>query len=287
MAPPKLNFALSCQDLLEFQGSGIAGPFRLLADHEVEAVLRKLSIAKAKLFFWHRILSRSLFLTKFFRDARWGKATWHKGMHLVSPTAYALSTNEAILDKIQSILGPNLVQWGTDFISQKPGRLHRWHVDADCLECEGITVWLALDNLNDMTAMKVISGSHRLRVHPAQLSSSCGLDTSDDDAVVKSALELDSTCELKTLKAKPGEFFIFFGQVWHSIRNRSQHPRSAITFQYSPTRAKVKMPAAGYEFPFVWDSRPVPCCLVRGIDEFGLNLLVNPPVAAEPPARAE
>ncbi len=107
MAEPKLRFALSCLDLLELQKSGIAGPFPLLADHQVGAVLRKLSIAKAKLFFWHRILSRSLFLTKFFRDARWGKATWHKGMHLVSPTAYALSTNEAILDKIQSILGPN------------------------------------------------------------------------------------------------------------------------------------------------------------------------------------
>jgi hypothetical protein len=120
-----------------------------------------------------------------------------------------------------------------------------------------------------------------IRAHPAQLGSSCGLDTSDDDAVLKSARELDSTCELKTLKAKPGEFFIFFGQVWHSIENRSQHSRSAITFQYSPTRAQVKMPAAGYEFPFVWDSRPVPCCLLRGIDEYGRNLLVNPPLAAE------
>jgi hypothetical protein len=62
-----------------------------------------------------------------------------------------------VLDKLQSILGPNLVQWGADFISQKPGRLHRWHVDADCLHCEGLTVWLALDNLNEMTAMKVIA----------------------------------------------------------------------------------------------------------------------------------
>jgi hypothetical protein len=279
MTETNLKFALSCEDLLKFHASGIAGPFRLLPDHEVKPVLRKLSIAKAKLFFWHRILSRSLLLRNFFAHARWGKATWHKGMHLISPVAYSLSTNEVILDKIQSILGPNLVQWGADFISQKPGRLHRWHVDADCLHCEGLTVWLALDNLNEMTAMKVISGSHRLQVHPAQLSSSCGLDTSDDDAVLKSARELDSTCELKTLTAKPGEFFIFFGQVWHSIENRSQRRRSAITFQYSPTRAKVKMPAAGYQFPFVWDSRPVPCCLVRGVDEYGRNLLVNGPLA--------
>ncbi len=100
-----------------------------------------------------------MFLRKFFTYARRGKATWHKGMHLISPVAYALSTDEVILDKFQSILGPNLVQWGTDF-SQKPARLHRWHVDADCLHCEGITVWLALDNLIDMTPMKVISGSH-------------------------------------------------------------------------------------------------------------------------------
>ena len=118
-----------------------------------------------------------------------------------------------------------------------------------------ITVWLALKNLNGMTAMKVISRSHRLPVHPAQLRSSYGLDTSDDDAVVKSARELDSTCELNILDAKPGEFFIFSGRVWHSIQNRSQHPRSAIIFQYSPTRAKVKMPATGYQFRVEWDSR--------------------------------
>ena len=287
MTEKNSKFALSSDELREFKRSGIAGPFRLLADHELETVFRKLRLAKAKLFFWDRILSRSLLLTNFFAHARWGKATWHKGMHLISPITYGLSTNEVILDKIQSILGRNLVQWGSILITQKPGILHSWHVDAECLECEGITVWLALDNLSDMTAMKVISGSHRLEVHPAQLSSSCGLDTSDDDAVLKSARELDLTCELKTLKAKPGEFFIFFGRVWHSIRNRSQQPRSAITFQYSPTRSKVKMPAAGYEFPFVWDSRPVPCCLVRGVDEYGLNLLVHAPMAAAPPAHAE
>jgi hypothetical protein len=153
MTETNLKFALSCEDLQKFQASGIAGPFRLLADHEVKPVLRQLTIAKARLFFWHRILSRSLLLKIFFVHMR-----------------------------------------------------------------------------------------------------------------------------TKVLKAKPGEFFIFFGQVWHSIENRSQRRRSAITFQYSPTRAKVKMPAAGYEFPFVWDSRPVPCCLVRGIDEYGRNLLVNAPL---------
>jgi hypothetical protein len=271
------KFALSREDLQTFQESGIVGPFRLLADYEVQTVRTRLSVAKARLFFWHRILSRSLFLKKYFIYARWGKATWHKGMHLVSTVASGLSTNPAILDKLESILGSNFVQWGSDFVTQKPGRLHRWHVDAECLECDGITVWLALENLNDRTAMKVISRSHRLSVHPAQLSSSYGLDTSDDDAVVKSARELDSTCELRTLDAKPGEFFIFFGRLWHSIRNRSPHSRSAITFQYSPTSAKVRMPAGDYEFPFQWDSRPIPCCLVRGIDEYGKNLLVDLP----------
>jgi len=277
MVEAESNFALSSEDLQKFQELGIVGPFRLLEAHEAESVLTKLSIAKANLFFLNRILSRSFFLTNFFIYTRWGKATWPKGMHLVSPVAYALAKNPAILDKIESILGPNLLQWGSMLITQKPGRLHDWHVDLDCLECDGITVWLALKNLNEMTAMKVITRSHCLTVHPQQLRGSYGLDTSDDNAVVKSARELDPTCELKTLDVKPGEFYIFFGRLWHSIGNRSQDPRSAITFQYSPTRAKVKMPASGYEFPVQWDSRPVPCYLVRGIDEYGRNLIVDPP----------
>jgi hypothetical protein len=65
MAETKSNYALSNEDLQKFQESGIVGPFRLLADHEVESVLRKFSIAKAKLFFWRRIFSRSWFLKEF------------------------------------------------------------------------------------------------------------------------------------------------------------------------------------------------------------------------------
>lgn len=277
MAEAESNYALSSEELQNFEETGIIGPFRLLADYEVESVLRKLSVAKAKLFFWHRILSRSFFLNNLFTHRRWGKAKWFKGMHLVSPATYALSTNPIVLDKIESILGPNLVQWGSMLITQQPLGVHDWHVDLDCLDCDGITVWLALKNLNELTAMKVITRSHRLSVHPAQLRSSYGLDLTDDDAVVKSARELDRTCELNILDAKPGEFYIFFGRVWHSIQNRSPNPRSAITFQYSPTSAKVKMLATDYEFPIVWDSRPVPCCLVRGIDEYGRNLLVDEP----------
>jgi hypothetical protein len=271
-------FNLSYEDLKEFQDLGVVGPFQLLADHKIESVLRKLRRAHAKLFFWHRILSHSLLLKNFFLEARWGKAKWQKGMHLVSPITYALSTSPVIVDKIESIRGPNLVQWGSMFITQKPGVLHDWHVDADCLECEGITVWLALKNVNEMTTMKVITRSHHLPVYPAQLKSSHGLDTSDDDSVLESARELDATCELKVLDVKPGEFVIFSGRTWHSIHNLSRHPRSAITFQYSPTRAKVRMLADGhdYQFPFVWDSRPVACCLVKGTDEYGRNLVVKP-----------
>jgi hypothetical protein len=276
MAKMESKFNLNCEDLQKFQDLGIVGPFRLVLDHEIEPILRRLILDKAKLFFWHRMLSRSFLLKNFFLEARWGKAKWEKGMHLVSPVTYALSTNSVILDKIESIHGPNLLQWGSMLITQRPQVMHSWHVDADCLECDGITVWLALKNVNELTAMKVITRSHHLSVHPTQLENSNGLDTSDDNTVLKSAHGLDSTCEMHVLDVKPGEFVIFAGRLWHSIQNRSRHPRSAILFQYSPTRAKVKMPANGYQFPFVWDDRPVSCCLVRGTDEYGRNLVVSP-----------
>jgi hypothetical protein len=276
------TFLLSAEDLRKFRDSGIVGPFQLLAEHRVESVHRKLRIAKAKLFFWHRILSRSLLLNNCFSKTRWGKAKWEKGMHLVSSATYALSTHAVILDKIESIHGSNILHWGSMLITQRPRAMHRWHVDADCLECDGITVWLALKNINEMTAMKVIPQSHHLPVHPQQLEFSLGLDTSDDNAVLKTARELNSTCEINVLDVKPGEFVIFSGRLWHSIYNRSRQSRSAITFQYSPTRAKVKMPANGYQFPFMWDSRPVSCCLVRGTDEYRRNLIVKPPSSRVP-----
>jgi hypothetical protein len=276
MAKTESKFNLSYEDLQKFRDSGLVGPFRLLADQELKSLLRKLRLAQGKLFFWHRILSRSLLLKNLFSEARWGKAKWQKGMHLVSAVTYALSTNSVILDKIESIHGPNILLWGSMLIIQKPGAVHRWHADAECLECDGITVWLALENINEMTAMKVITGSHRLSVHPGQLSSSYELDTGDDNAVLKSARERDSTCEVNVLDVKPGEFVILSGRIWHSIENRSRYSRSAMIFQYSPTRAKVKMPVDVNQFPVVWDSRPVSCCLVRGTDEHGRNLIVRP-----------
>jgi hypothetical protein len=248
----------------------------------MEPILRKLIIDKAKLFFWYRVLSRSLFLKNFLFETRWGRAKWAKGMHLVSPVTYALSTNSVILDKIESIQGPNLLQWGSLLITQRPGVMHHWHVDADCLECDGITVWLALKNVNEMTTMKVITQSHHLPVHPEQLESSNGLDIRDDNAVLNAARAFDSTCEMQRLNVQPGEFVIFAGRLWHSIHNRSRYPRSAILFQYAPTRATVKMSANEYRFPFVWDDRPVSCCLVRGTDEYGRNPLVNPPTSSVP-----
>ena len=271
------TFKLSYEDLQTFRDSGIVGPFRLLTDHEIDPILRKLTRDKAKLFFWHRVLSRSRFLKNFLLGARWGRAKWEKGMHLVSPVTYGLSTDSAILDKIESIHGPNLLQWGSLLITQRPGVMHSWHVDADCLECDGLTVWLALKNVHEMTTMKVITRSHHLSVHPVQLERSNGLDTSDDNAVLQSAQELDSTCKMNTLDVHSGEFVIFSGRLWHSIQNRSRQLRSAITFQYSPTSAKIKMPLGGYRFPFVWDDQPVSCCLVRGTDEYKRNLLVKPP----------
>jgi Phytanoyl-CoA dioxygenase (PhyH) len=277
MARTEPKFNLSCEDLQTFRDSGMVGPFRLVPDYEIASILRKLILDKAKMFFCHRVLSRSFFLKNFFSEARWGKAKWEKGLHLVSPLTYALATNSLILDRIESIHGPNLLQWGSMLITQRPGVMHSWHVDADCLDCDGITVWLALKNVNETTAMKVITRSHHLPVHPDQLESSNELDLSDDHAVLQSARALDSTCEMHALDVKPGEFVIFTGRLWHSIHNRSRHPRSAILFQYSPTSAKVKMPANGYQFPFVWDDRPVSCCLVRGTDEYGRNLIVKPP----------
>src|SRR5262245_44768287 len=98
MSKGESKFSLSREEIQKFQELGIVGPFQLLEESGIESVLRKLRIAKTKLFFWHRTLSRSLLLNNFFSETQWGKAKWEKGMHLVSPVTYALSTNAAILD---------------------------------------------------------------------------------------------------------------------------------------------------------------------------------------------
>lgn len=97
-----------------------------------------------------------------------------QSFHLKSRTMWDIASNPAILDRVQDILGPSFVMWGSHMFCKMPndGRAMRpvpMHQDATYwpfATTRTCTVWLALDDADeDNSAMLFVPGSHR-RVIP-------------------------------------------------------------------------------------------------------------------------
>jgi non-haem Fe2+, alpha-ketoglutarate-dependent halogenase len=271
-------------ELEQFEELGFMGPFPLLKPEVVDYVTQQLTVAKRQLFFANTILSRISPLRKKFSEARWGKAKWHKGIHVTEPLIYELATESAILTRVSAIIGPDILLWGSMVLNIKPSdRAPAWHTDAELRDWDhrqAATAWVALSNVDENSGMKVITRSHRIPVSLEELRQKSYIDTFDDHAVLQAAREFDPECECIAVNTKPGEFFIFATRAWHTGRKSTQEKvRNSVIFQYSKPSIAVKMPV-NPEPPVVWDSRSIPCILVQGNDDYGQNTLVAPPTTS-------
>ena len=69
--------------------------------------------------------------------------------HLLHPPLYDLLFQPRILDAVESILGPNLLVWGSGFFYKKPrdGGFVSWHQDSTYWGLERfdiVTAWVAI-----------------------------------------------------------------------------------------------------------------------------------------------
>ncbi len=91
---------------------------------------------------------------------------WFKSMHAYVPTFYDITCHPAIVDRMVSILGPDVIAWGATLLRAVPGKTHRWHVDVEHRHWDGVSVFLGLENIEPRSTLKVISGSHRMSEPP-------------------------------------------------------------------------------------------------------------------------
>ena len=88
---------------------------------------------------------------------------WHKANRWV----YELSQTKAILDYVEDLIGPNILQWGSHCFAKFPGDGTEvpWHQDAQYWPLQPsrtVTVWLAIFDTNEQNAaMRIVKGSHR------------------------------------------------------------------------------------------------------------------------------
>ncbi len=233
----------------KFDAEGYSGPFRFLNEDNCKKLLEE------------KYIPRKNF-------------AWQKSIHEKSKNVLSVASNPIILEKIQDILGLNILLWGSCFIKQKPADKHPWHIDLEHRSWDGVTIWVGLKNLNNNTPLSIITYSHIIDDFPQALKDK-NIDINNDEDVLAEAKKINSKCELKTFYLKPGEFIIWSGKIWHKTNNLSNKDRESIILQYCSPNNLVKIPL-NYDYKNMkWsDDKPI-CVLVSGKDKDKLNRILE------------
>jgi len=134
-----------------------------------------------------------------------------------------------------------------------------------------------LANVTTKSNLRVVAGSHRIGMPPPAGPAKA----LDDEAVLAEARGYEADCQILSLVAEPGQFYILAGDLWHSTWNQSSKRRSAVIFQYCRSDVQVRWPVRARlhktKLP-IKAAYKIPCFLVSGEDRHRENLLVAPPL---------
>lgn len=190
-------------------------------------------------------------------------------LHTLFSWAHELVTIPAVLDSVESLIGPDILVYTTTFFIKEPHTeaITSWHQDATYFGLrpyEHVSAWIALSPVTlERGCMQFVPGSHAQgqldhRAHSdAKILNTGGQQLTgafDKDAAVPAPLA-------------PGEFSLHHTlTIHHSPANKSDDRRIGFAVSYIPARCK-----------HLGENRRAPAMLVRGTDEFGHFDLDTPP----------
>jgi non-haem Fe2+, alpha-ketoglutarate-dependent halogenase len=192
--------------------------------------------------------------------------------HAFLPWAYELATQAAVLDAVESLLGPDLLIWDSRWFTKRPGdpTYISWHQDGTYWSLDPpkvCTAWIALSrSFTGNGAMQVVPGSHA----DGQLPH---VDTFDAaNALARGqeiAVDVDEAHAV-TLTLEPGEMSLHhIGVVHGSKPNTSDEPRIGFAVRFIAAEVRQDVDSAI-------------AMLARGDDRYGNFQLLEPPDSAEP-----
>ena len=171
-----------------------------------------------------------------------------------------IARHPQVLDAVESIVGPDILVWGTSFFIKEPRNRSfvSWHQDLTYWGLEPpdiVTAWIALsESRPENGAMRVIPGTHTSEVVPHK-------DTFASDNLLSRGQEVSvevDEAKAVTLELEPGQMSLHHVKLIHgSEPNPSDKRRIGLAIRYVPTYVRQ---TAG-----TTDS----AMLVRGIDAFG------------------
>lgn len=163
--------------------------------------------------------------------------------------------NETLVDAIEDLIGPDILNYGTVLFIKEPDDpgFVSWHQDARYMGLEphaGITAWVALSHSNEQSGcMQMIPGSHNeIKEHN---------DTFGEENILTRGQEIQDVDDSRavSLTLRPGQMSIHSARVIHASQpNNSNDRRIGFVIQpYMPPQVKQTIKRTGAQ-------------LVRGTD---------------------
>lgn len=245
--------ALTASQVAIWRREGFLTPFPLLSDAERRDCLAGL----ARLEGW---LGETVNATD--------ELKWRTMPYLLMPWAAALARDARILDRVEAVLGPDILIFTSTFFIKEAHSptIAAWHQDSTYYglsPADEATVWVALTRAGrEAGCMEVLpfDGPPRQMRHAARV-----VDNSVNRASQKIVERLDDARAV-AMPLEPGEFSMHHGLTPHrSGPNRSAHRRIGLGLNYVATSVR---PAGSV--------RPA-AMLVRGSDRHGYFDLMNAP----------
>lgn len=187
--------------------------------------------------------------------------------HLLCPWINQLVRDPRILDCVESLLGPNLMCWGSQFFSKNahdPAYVG-WHQDGNywgLSSNEVLTAWIAFTpSTLKSGCMMVVPGTHHQVVEHEDLFIEHNMLSRGQEIAVR-VKDQDKV----PLELQPGQMSLHHVLIHHgSEPNQSDFPRTGFAIRYIPTHIRQLGEIKGSAL------------LVRGHDDFGHFILETDP----------
>ncbi len=179
--------------------------------------------------------------------------------HLLFTWLDAVVRDPRIVDAVESLLGPDLLCWGSQFFAKPAGDAAyvSWHQDATYWGLSSpdvATAWVALTpSTRESGCMQVVPGTHLAQVPHEDRFDEANLLSRGQEVAVK----VDPATVVDVV-LQPGEMSLHHVLLFHgSSPNLSSGPRIGFAIRYVPTHVRQLSP--------IRDS----ALLVRGHDAYG------------------
>jgi non-heme Fe2+,alpha-ketoglutarate-dependent halogenase len=190
--------------------------------------------------------------------------------HLLFTWLDDLVRNDAVLDAVEGVIGPNVLCWASGFFTKEardPSYVS-WHQDLTYWGLEPadiVTAWIALSpSTPESGCMRVVPGTHKRNVMPHTETFAAQNLLSRGQEIEVEVDERDAADVI----LQPGEMSLHHVKLIHGSKaNRSDDRRIGFAIRYVPTYVRQ---TAGAE-----DS----ALLVRGVDGYHHFLEETPPAA--------